>query len=151
MVPNDSTQTSVPATRPLRRRIPNHRCAANEFGHLVTVRLKRWALLRGEHASPFVSTCMLKRSSGGGFAAYETDDPEFLASHSSSASPEIASMKSMSSLCRSASASASASRCASAAKAADRTSGSHTSTGRYPRSRIRRRYSADEAIPLTVA
>lgn len=63
------------------------------------------------------------------------------ASSSSEASAEISSTNPMSSLCRSASASASASRCASAANAAERTSGTHTWARRYPRRRMRSRYS----------
>src|SRR6516225_6580830 len=72
------------------------------------------------------------------------DGPQLATVHASSSREpraEIASTNSMSSLCRSASASASASRRASAANAAERTSGTHTWTGRYPRRRIRSRYS----------
>ncbi len=56
----------------------------------------------------------------------------------------------MSSLRRSASASASASRRASATNRSDRTSGTHTCTGRYPRSRMRRRYSPARCVDVPI-
>src|SRR5699024_8463577 len=66
--------------------------------------------------------------------------PQLTAPHSSSHATETASMKSWSSPWRSSCATRAAWRRASRANCSERTSGTHTCTGRYPRASMRARY-----------